>query len=78
MSMWRRHHLDATLTAVVIPDNHRYFVCLREPASENRHPIEFFRWKLRDAQRAGDRLAQMYYPHDCDESNCGKWEESEY
>ena len=77
MSTWRRYHLNETLTALAIPDSHRFFVCLREPAGESRQPIEFYRWKLQDAQRAGDRLVQAYYPHDCGESACGEWKQAE-
>lgn len=75
--MWKRYHLDETLAALAIPDNQRFFVRLREPAGENRQPIEFYRWKLKEAQSAGDELVQAYYPHDCDESQCGPWIQGE-
>ena len=78
MSMWRRYHLEETLAALAIPDGPRFFVCLREPAGESRRPPEFYRWKLQDAQRAGDKLVQAYYPHDCEECDCGEWKQSDY
>ena len=74
MSEWHCLHLDDTLTAMAISDQGRFLVRLREPPGEHRHPIEFHRWTLRDAQRAADRLVQAYYPHDCRESGCGSWE----
>jgi hypothetical protein len=77
MSTWKRYHLDETLTALVIPDHQRFFVCLREPPGESRRPVEFYRWKLKEAQEAGDRLVQEYYPHECAESVCGEWKQTE-
>ena len=77
MSTWKRAHLDETITVLAIPDNHRFFVCLREPPGESRQPIEFYRWKLKEAQQAGDRLVQAYYPHACEGSSCGEWRQTE-
>ena len=73
MSIWRRFHLDETITALAIPENGRFLVRVREPPDGNRNPIEFYRWNLLDAQEAGDRLVQAYYPHECLEGNCGEW-----
>ena len=73
MSEWRRFHLDDTVTAMAIPDSRRFLVRMREPAGENRQPIEFYRGNLKEAQRAADRLVQAYYPHECDEERCGQW-----
>ena len=73
MSEWHCDHLDDTLTAMAISDGARFLVRLREPPGEHRHPIEFHRWTLKDAQKAADRLVQAYYPHDCRESGCGAW-----
>ena len=75
MSEWHCTHLDETLTAMATSDGRRFLVRLREPAGERRNPIEFHRWTLRDAMAAGDRLVQAYYPHDCAECGCGKWQE---
>jgi len=75
MSEWQCYHLDDTLTAIVVSDGHRFLVRMREPAGENRQPIEFFRWTLKDARKAADRLVQAYYPHECDKSCCGLWRE---
>lgn len=77
MSVWRCYHLDETITAITVPDNHRFFVRLREPPGETRHPIEFYRWNLKDAQEAADNLVQAYYPHDCNEQRCGEWRKSD-
>jgi hypothetical protein len=74
MSQWHRFHLDETITAMAIPDNHRFLVRVREPVGENRKPIEFYRGNMKEAQRAADRLVQAYYPHECDEERCGEWE----
>jgi hypothetical protein len=73
MSVWHCLHLNETLTVMVLSDRNRLLVCLREPHSESRHPIEFHRWTLKEAMKAGDRLVQMYYPHDCSKSGCGRW-----
>lgn len=73
MSYWSRLHLNESIKTITIPDNHRFFVQLKEPAGQQRNPIEFYRWTLEDAKDAGDRLVQAYYPHDCDETTCGIW-----
>jgi hypothetical protein len=73
MSEWHCTHLHGILTAMAISDRGRFLVRLREPQGENRHPIEFHRWTLREAREAGDRLVQAYYPHDCSEYDCGAW-----
>jgi hypothetical protein len=67
MSEWHCLHLKDTLTAMAIADRGRFLVRLREPAGENRSPVEFHRWTLKDAK--------AYYPHDCGECGCGEWEE---
>lgn len=77
MSTWHRFHLKDTLKALAISDNNRFFVRLREPPGESRHPLEFYRWNLRDAQEAADRIVQAYYPHECDEQICGLWRKSD-
>ena len=77
MSTWRRYHLNETVTAVATPDNRRFFVHLREPAGETRHPIEFYRWTLPEAQTGADQLVEAYYPHDCDAGKCGPWSKSD-
>lgn len=73
MSHWERLHLDDTLKAMATPDNNRFFVHFREPAGERRHPLEFYRWKLKEAQEAADNIVQAYYPHDCEQLQCGPW-----
>jgi len=73
MSTWRRFHLEDTIKALATSENHRFFVQVREPAGENRKPIEFYRWNLPEAKAAADRLVQAYYPHDCDSHVCGEW-----
>lgn len=73
MSEWHCLHLEETLTAMAVSDKGRFLVRLREPPGESRHPIEFYRWTLRDALKAADRLVQAYYPHDCHECGCGEW-----
>jgi len=73
MSTWRRFHLNETVKAMATSDNSRFLVQIREPEGENRHPLEFYRWKLREAQDAGDRVVQLYYPHQCDVVTCGAW-----
>jgi hypothetical protein len=77
VSTWHRFHLNETLKALAISDNNRFFVRLREPPGESRHPLEFYRWNLRDAQEAADRVVQAYYPHECDEQICGVWWKSD-
>jgi hypothetical protein len=73
MSTWHRFHLNETIKAMAISDNRRFFVHVREPEGEKRNPLEFYRWKLRDAQEAADKVVQAYYPHECDEQMCGVW-----
>jgi hypothetical protein len=77
MSTWHRFHLNETLKALAITDNNRVFVRLREPPGESRHPMEFYRWNLRDAQEAADRVVQAYYPHLCDEEICDVWRKAD-
>jgi hypothetical protein len=77
MSEWHCFHLDGTIKTLVLPDTRRFLDRMREPEGESRHPIEFFRWTLKDAQRAADKLVQMYYPHECDEHKCGRWQKTE-
>jgi hypothetical protein len=77
VSTWHRFHLNETLKALAISDNNRFFVRLREPPGESRHPLEFYRWNLRDAQEAADRVVQAYYPHECDEQICGAWRKTD-
>jgi hypothetical protein len=74
MSEWRCLHLDGSITAMVIPENRRFLVRMREPAGESRNPIEFYRGTLKEAQRAADKLVQAYYPHQCSEDTCGQWQ----
>src|SRR5206468_11494308 len=73
MNVWQCLHLNETLTAIVISDRNRFLVRLREPPEEHRRPMEFYRWTLNDAKRAADRLVQVYYPHECSDSKCGRW-----
>ncbi len=73
MSHWERLHLNDTLKATATPDNNRFFIRLREPPGESRHPLEFYRWNLKDAQEAADHIVQAYYPHDCEQLACGSW-----
>lgn len=77
MSHWQRSHMEESLKALATPDNHRFFIQLREPAGEHRNPIEFYRWTLKDAQEAADQIVQAYYPHDCDQELCGVWKKFE-
>ncbi|HET8669259.1 MAG TPA: hypothetical protein VFM05_01155 [Candidatus Saccharimonadales bacterium] len=78
MSHWNCFHLDDTITAIVIAESFgRFLVRMREPAGGNRNPIEFYRGNLKEAQRAADRLVQAYYPHECDESRCGQWQQTD-
>ncbi|HEV7842111.1 MAG TPA: hypothetical protein VGO69_00365 [Pyrinomonadaceae bacterium] len=74
MSTWHRFHLDETIKALAISDNNRFFVSVREPPGESRQPVEFYRWTLGAAQEAGDKVVQAYYPHECDEQQCGSWQ----
>ena len=73
MSTWQKLHLKDTLKALATSENHRFFVQFREPEGEQRNPIEFYRWTLKDAQEAADRIVQAYYPHDCEVEECGDW-----
>jgi hypothetical protein len=73
MNEWHCLHLNDTITAIVIPENGRFLVKMREPPGGNRQPIEFYRGTLKLAQRAAERLVQMYYPHDCGSNGCGQW-----
>jgi len=73
MSTWHRFHLNESVKAMAISDNRRFFVRIREPYGQNRQPLEFYRWNLRDAQEAADRVVQAYYPHDCDNESCDVW-----
>ena len=77
MSIWLRHHLDDTVTATAAPEGVRFLVHVREPTEVGRHPIDCYRWTLKDAQAAADRLVQAYYPHECDEHGCGSWRRCE-
>ncbi len=77
MSEWYRNHLDEKITALAIPDNRRFWVQMREHEGGSGYPAEFFRWNLRDAQKAADRLVQAYHPHECEESRCGQWRKSQ-
>lgn len=76
MSEWQCLHLDETITAMAIPERGRFLVRIREPEEGNRHPIEFYRGTLKEAQRAARKLVQMYYPHQCDE-RCGRWRKTD-
>jgi hypothetical protein len=58
---------------MAVSDSNRFFVKLIEPPGENRGPIEFYRWHLKDAQNAADKLVQAYYPHECSDQGCGYW-----
>jgi hypothetical protein len=73
VSTWYRLHLNETLKALAISDNNRFFVTVREPPGEHRNPLEFYRWKLAEAQEAADRVVQAYYPHECDDDLCDVW-----
>ncbi len=77
MSTWHRFHLGETVKAMATSDNHRFFVHVREPPGENRNPLQFYRWGLREAQEAADHVVQAYYPHECDEESCGTWRKSD-
>ena len=73
MSHWQRFHLDETIKAMATPVSHRFFIQVREPPGEHRNPIEFYRWTLKEAQDAADRIVQAYYPHQCEGESCGIW-----
>ena len=77
MSTWHRFHLSESVKATAVSDTHRFFVHIREPPGEDRRPVEFYRWTLRDAQEAADRVVQAYYPHECDTELCGGWRKSD-
>jgi len=77
MSTWERFHLNDTVKAMATSENHRFFIQIREPPGEHRNPIEFYRWTLKDAQEAADRILHAYYPHECDEQICGSWRRSD-
>lgn len=77
MSTWHRFHQDQTIKAMATSDNNRFIVSVREPPDENRNPLTFYRWNLRDAQEAADRVVQAYYPHDCSDEICDVWRKSE-
>jgi hypothetical protein len=77
MSAWHRFHLNETIKAIAVPDNKRFFIHIREPPGESRNPIEFYRWTLREAQEAADKIVQAYYPHECDGQICGMWRKSD-
>lgn len=77
MSEWHCFHLDETITALVTSENTRFLVRIREPEGESRNPIDFYRGTLKEAQRAADRLVQAYYPHQCDEHTCGRWQKGD-
>ena len=74
MSTWRRFHLDETIKAMAVSDSARFFVYVREPAGANRQPRDCYRSSLRDAQETADRIVQAYYPHECDEQVCDRWQ----
>ena len=76
MSSWHRFHLNESVKAMAISDQRRFFVCVREPEGEQLRPLEFYRWKLSEAQEAADRVVQAYYPHECDLLTCGAWQKS--
>lgn len=77
MGIWLRHHIDETVTATAAPEGGRFLVHLRESAGVSRHPVDCYRWNLRDAQAAADGLVQAYYPHECDGRSCGAWERAD-
>ena len=77
MSDWHRFHLNESIKAMAISDNRRFFIHIREPFGENRHPVEFYRWRLQEAQEAADKVVQAYYPHECDERSCDVWRKSD-
>ena len=73
MSVWYRFHSEDSIKAIATSDGRRFFVKIREPIGGNRHPLEFYRWKLAEAQEAADRIVQAYYPHDCGAAGCDIW-----
>jgi len=73
MSTWRRLHLNETVKAMATSDRTRFFVSVREPVGEKRHPLECYRSTLSSAQESADRIVQAYYPHECDADTCGAW-----
>ena len=73
MNEWHCLHLNESVTAMIISDRNRFLVRLREPQGDAHHSIEFYRWTLKDAMKAADRLVQAYYPHACSDSGCGEW-----
>ena len=73
MSHWQRLHSGETIKAIATPDSHRFLIQVREPVGEKRNPIKFYRWTLEEAQEAADQIVQEYYPHECEEGNCGTW-----
>ena len=77
MSTWYRFHLDETIKAMAISDSRRFFVRVREPEGQHRNPLEFYRWHLKDAQEAADRVVHLYYPHECNDQTCGTWRKSD-
>ena len=77
MSTWYRFHLSETVKAMATSDNHRFFIHVREPPGEHRQPLEFYRWSLKEAQAAADKVVQAYYPHECDAEICGTWRKSD-
>ena len=56
MSTWRRFHLEETVKALAVSDQTRFFVCVREPAHENRRPRECYRSNLHEARETADRI----------------------
>jgi hypothetical protein len=73
MSTYRRFHLNETIRAMTTSENSRFFVQVLEPPGEHRHPRECYRWNLKEAQDAADKIVQGYYPHKCDDETCGAW-----
>jgi hypothetical protein len=65
--------MEETLKALATQDTRRFFIQVKEPSGHHRNPIEFYRWTLREAQDAADRIVQAYYPHDCEVESCGVW-----
>jgi hypothetical protein len=74
MSHWQRFHLEESIKALATPDNHRFFIQVREPPGEHRNPRECYRWTLKEAQATADRIVNAYYPHDCESDGCGGWQ----
>ena len=73
MSTWSRLHLNDSIKAMAVSQNQRFFVFVREPASERRHPRECYRSDLESARETADSIVQAYYPHDCTPQLCGPW-----